>query len=111
MADEILLLKKIAKFWNQQDWSDRPDGRLLLTNRYLLFVPFGQPCATQRFPLTLLENVGCTRVLFISPALRFEFAGQTYVFTVLWNAGAVVQAIRTAQGQASEHLRGQDLGG
>ncbi len=97
MADEIFLLKKIAKFWNQQDWFDRPDGLLIVTNRHLLFVPQGQTVASLCFPLTQIENLHGTRVMGISPAIEFEVAGRTYVFTVFWNARAVLQAMTTAQ--------------
>lgn len=37
-----------------------------------------------------------TRVMLISPAIRFEVEGKTYTFTFLWNAKAVAVAIEGA---------------
>ena len=93
--DEVILLRKIAKFWNH--WSDRPDGHLLVTNRRLIFVQQGQAVPSLCFPLAALENLRTSRVLWISPAIRFEVARQPYIFTFLWNASAVLKTISSAR--------------
>lgn len=97
MTNEIILLRKIVKFWNQQDWSDRPDGHLIVTNRHLVFVRVGQAAASLSFPLAALENLRTSRVLLISPAIRFEVGCQPYVFTFLWNASAVLKTISSVR--------------
>lgn len=95
--DEVILLRKVAKFWNQQDWFDRPDGQLIVTNRCLIFVRQGQTTSSLCFPLAALENLRTGRIMLISPAIRFDFMHQTYVFTFLWNANAVLKTISSAR--------------
>lgn len=96
--NEIVLLQKTAKYWNQQDMWDRPDGIILITDQHLVFrtqVP--TRAAVLSFPLEQIQNLETTRVMFISPAIRFEFEGQIYMFTFFANAGAVVKAVNTAR--------------
>lgn len=77
-----ILHQQLAKFWNQQDRWDRPDGTLVLTPEYLIF---NTPYQPQRlcFPLQQITALQITRVWKIVPALRFQFNQQVFIFTGL----------------------------
>lgn len=93
--DETIILQKIGKFWNQQNVWDRPDGRVVVTNYRLAFLPEAESSSTEflSFPFELIENLRTTRVMFISPGVSFEVAGMRYVFTFFFGARHVVKAV------------------
>jgi hypothetical protein len=93
MANETILLEKVAKFWNQQDWQDRPDGYLIVTSQRLIFQA-QHAAGSLSFPLAALENLRTIKIWLLIPALQFEYAHQIYVFTLLWNAEAVLRVIQ-----------------
>ena len=35
---ESIVLQKMGKYWNQQNWFDRPDGLVIVTNYRLIFL-------------------------------------------------------------------------
>ncbi|MBM3303154.1 MAG: hypothetical protein FJY85_24815, partial [Deltaproteobacteria bacterium] len=82
---------------NQQSIWDRPDGLVVVTNHRLAFLAKTDTLLTKTdflsFPLEMIQGLGTTRVMFISPAIRFQVEGKTYMFTFLANAGQVVEAI------------------
>jgi len=95
---ETVLLQKCGKYWNHRTWFDRPDGVVEVTTRRFVFeatVP--SDTSFLSFPLEQIEDLRVMRVWFMVPAVRFQAAGQDYVFTFLMNAGAIVQAIDRAQ--------------
>jgi hypothetical protein len=105
-AGERLVLQKIAKHWNQQNRFDRPDGRVIVTNRRLLFLSgFSRRAAWEgalSFPLERIEKLAATRVMWVSPAVRFEFDGRAYVFTFFSGAAKVAAAIERERGGRTE---------
>lgn len=97
---ERVALRKKAKYWNQEDRWDRPDGELWVTDRHLVFratVPTRSPFLSLR--LGSIENLEAARVWGIVPAVRFQAANKAYVFTLIWGAGSTIQAIRLHAGQ------------
>jgi hypothetical protein len=96
-AGERIVLEKIAKHWNQQHRFDRPDGRVIVTNRRFLFrAGFSRRIAeagSLSFPIERIEKLAVTRVLWVSPAVRFEVDGRAYVFTFFTGAAKVAAAI------------------
>jgi hypothetical protein len=66
-AGERVVLEKIAKHWNQQSRFDRPDGRVVVTNRRFIFLSGFSRRAAQAgslsFPLERLEKLAVTRVM------------------------------------------------
>jgi len=98
--EEKVILQKIGKYWNQQNFWDRPDGLVVVTNHRLAFLAKTDTLLTKTdflsFPLELIKDLEATRVMLISPAIRFQVEGKTYVFTFLANAGQVVEAIEQA---------------
>jgi hypothetical protein len=94
---ETIILQKIGKYWNQQNLLDRPDGLVVVTNHRLAFLAKTDTIFTKTdflsFPLELIKGLETTRVMLISPAIRFQVEGKTYMFTFLANAGQVVEAI------------------
>jgi len=94
---ETIILQKIGKFWNQQNVWDRPDGLVVVTNRRLAFLSkvksFTVTTEFLSFPLELIENLRARRVMFISPGIAFEVAGERYVFTFFSGARRVVKAV------------------
>lgn len=101
-AREIVILQKTAKFWNGQNRFDRPDGTLCVTSYRLVFLVgtgMGGKKEYLSFPLELIENLALRRVLFISPAVEFEVAGEKYTFTFFFNARKVFAVINEARKQ------------
>jgi len=97
--DERVVIRKIAKYWNQ-DVFDRPDGTVLVTNKRLLFFTYPK-LVRLSFPLDRIEKLSAIRVMWISPAIRFEVDGRTYVLTFLLNAKAVVRGIELGRSSAT----------
>ena len=99
--DELILLQKIGKYWNQQSFFDRPDGLVLVTNQRLVFLSKLKTITTTTeflsFPLELIEDIKATRVMFVSPAIAFHVAGVKYMFTFFSNAGEVVELVNTGK--------------
>jgi hypothetical protein len=98
-ADEKIILQKIGKYWNQMNMLDRPDGLVVVTNYRLAFLTKVDNAFTKTeflsFPFECLEQLETTRVMLVSPAIRFRVAGKPYMFTFFADAGAVVKAIRS----------------
>jgi hypothetical protein len=98
---EVILLQKIGKFWNQQKRLDRPDGLVVVTNHRFVFLSKVESITTTTeflsFPLESIEEAAATRVMWISPAVRFKVAGRVYVFTFFANAQVVLSTLRQAQ--------------
>ena len=96
-VDERIVLQRIGKFWNQQNIWDRPDGLVVVTTHRLAFLAkvkaFTATTEFLSFPFTEMKNVRATRVMGISPAVQFETAGKTFVFTLLSGANEIVAAI------------------
>lgn len=92
---ETIILQKTGKFWNRQNVWDRPDGLVVVTNYRLAFIPEAESFTTGflSFPFELIENLRATRVMFVSPGVSFEVAGEPYVFTFFFGARGVVKAI------------------
>ena len=99
-AGEKIVFQKIAKFWNQQNWLDRPDGLLIVTTHRVAFLAKVKSVTVTTdflsFPFEAISNLSATRVMLISPAVRFEVGGKPYVFTLFSGASGVQNAI--AQG-------------
>jgi hypothetical protein len=98
---EVILLQKIGKFWNQQKWLDRPDGLVVVTNHRFVFLLKVESITTTTeflsFPLESIAAAETTRVMWISPAVRFTVAGRVYMFTFFANAHSVLSTLRQAQ--------------
>jgi hypothetical protein len=98
---EKVLLQKIGKFWNQQNWLDRPDGLVVVTNHRLVFLSKVTTFTTQTdflsFPYEHIEDLKKTRVWFFVPAIEFNIAATRYVFTFFSNADEVIQAVEQAK--------------
>lgn len=98
---ENIILQKIGKYWNRQNWFDRPDGLVVVTNRRFAFLAKVKTITTRTdfisFPLELIENARVARVMFISPAIEFEVAGKKYAFTFFANAHEVLEAMESAK--------------
>ena len=93
--DETIILQKLGKFWNQQSVWDRPDGLIVVTNYRLAFLPEAESFTTEflSFPFDLIENLRTKRVMFISPGVSFEVAGERYVFTFFFGARRIFKAV------------------
>jgi len=95
--EEKIILQKIGKYWNQQDFWDRPDGLVVVTDQRLAFLAKTDNILAKTdflsFPLELIKGLETTRVMLISPAIRFRVEGKTYMFTFLANADQVVEAV------------------
>jgi hypothetical protein len=104
---EIILQQKIAKYWNQQKLFDRPDGLLVVTNYRLVFLTKQTTLLTETeflsFPFEFIEDFKATRVLLVSPAIRFKVEGKVFMFTFFSHAEQVVQAIESAVKARKEH--------
>ena len=74
LESESIIQQKIGKYWNRQNWLDRPDGVVVVTNRRFAFLAKVKPITTTTdflsFPLELIKNARVTRVMFISPGDR-----------------------------------------
>lgn len=96
-VDERIVLQRIGKFWNQQNMWDRPDGLVVVTTHRLAFLAkvkaFTATTDFLSFPFAQMKNVRATRIMGLSPAVQFEAAGKTFVFTLLSSAEDVVAAI------------------
>jgi len=96
---ETILLQKQAKYWNQKSRFDRPDGLVVVTNHRLVFLSKVKTLATQTdflsFPVELIKNLKTTRVMLVSPAIRFELDRKPYMFTFFSNAGEVRDALES----------------
>lgn len=103
---ELILLQKIGKFWNQQNIWDRPDGLVIVTNQRLVFLSKLKTLTTTTeflsFPLELIEDITATRVMFISPAIAFQVAGVKYMFTFFHNAAEVVDLVKSGKQALAE---------
>ena len=87
-----------AKYWNQLDRWDRPDGELLAGEQHLVFratVPTRIPFV--EVPFRAIQKLTSARVWGFVPAVRIETSEETYLFTLLRRAGPVVEAIRRRQ--------------
>lgn len=97
---EEILLQKIGKYWNQQNIFDRPDGLVVITNYRLVFLCKQKTITTTTnflsFPFELLEDLETTRIMGVSPAIRFRTGGKEYVFTFFLNASEVLQTMENA---------------
>jgi len=98
---ELIILQKIGKYWNQRKILDRPDGLVIVTNYRLVFSSKVKTITTETdflsFPLEFIENLEVTRVMFVSPAIRFQVDSKIYVFTFFSNAKEVFEAIELAK--------------
>ena len=98
---ELILLQKMGKFWNQQNFFDRPDGLVVVTNQRLVFLSKLKTLTTTTdflsFPLEMIEGIEATRVMFISPAIAFRVAGVKYMFTFFSNGGEVVELVNSGK--------------
>lgn len=98
---ETIILQKIGKYWNQQRFSDRPDGLVVVTNHRLVFLSKVKTILTKidflSFPLEFLEDMEVTRVMLISPAIRFRVESTIHMFTFFSGAEEVLQAIEAAK--------------
>jgi PH (Pleckstrin Homology) domain-containing protein len=101
VADERILLQKVAKFWNQQNRWDRPDGLLVVTTHRLVFLSKLKAITTTTdflsIPLELIGNIRKTRVMMMSPAIEFEAEDQKFVFTLFAGAQEILDALATAR--------------
>jgi len=74
---ERIVIQKIGKYWNLQNYFDRPDGLVLVTNHRLVFLSKITTITTTTdylsFPCEMIEGLETTRVWFISPAIRSMF--------------------------------------
>jgi len=98
---ERIIEQKIGKYWNRQNWLDRPDGLVVITNLRFAFLAKVKTITTSTdflsFPLELIENARVARVMFISPAIEFEVSGKKYTFTFFANAERVLEAMERAK--------------
>ena len=98
---ELILLQKIGKYWNQQNFFDRPDGLVLVTNQRLAFLSKLKTLTTTTdflsFPLELIEDIQATRVMIVSPAIAFRVAGVKYMFTFFRGAHEVVELVNAGK--------------
>jgi hypothetical protein len=96
-ASERILLQKIGKFWNQQNIFDRPDGLVVVTTHRLAFLPKLKSVTVTTdflsFPFADMSNLRTTRVMGVSPAVRFDAGGKHFVFTLFSGADDVIGAI------------------
>ena len=96
-GEERIVLQKIAKFWNQQNMWDRPDGLVVVTNYRLVFLSKVKAVTVTTdhlsFPYEAIEGLKTERVMGMSPAIRFVAAGKPFVFTFLAGAQEVHDAI------------------
>ena len=99
--NETIRLQKVGKYWNQRNPLDRPDGLVVVTNYRLVFLSKIKTLLTTTeylsFPYEFIENLEATRVMLVSPAIRFKVEGRPYTFTFFTNAGEVLQAMETAK--------------
>ncbi len=99
--EEQIVLQKIGKYWNQENWFDRPDGLVVVTNYRLVFLTKLKTILTTTdylsFPLGMIDDVKATIVMFVSPAICFRLQGQEYTFTFLANADEVVDAVHSSK--------------
>lgn len=102
--EETILLQKQGKYWNQINPLDRPDGLVVITNFRLIFLSKIETALTKTdflsFPIEFIRNLETTRVMLMSPAVRFEFEGNIYIFTFFSNATEVCNALE--QSMSSE---------
>lgn len=98
---EIIFLQKMSKFWNQQNIFDRPDGLAVVTNYRFVFLSKVKTVLTVTdylsFPYTVMQDLEVTKVMHISPAIRFKVNGKLYVFTFYSKADEVLTAINKAK--------------
>lgn len=96
LAHERVRHQQLAKFWNQQDRWNRPDGTVTVTNQRFIFATAGQP---QWFsiPLAQIEALEAIRVWKIVPALRFQVEGRVYIFTFLTGTHTIMATIQNNQ--------------
>lgn len=101
LSGEKILLQKIAKFWNQQDRWDRPDGLVIVTSHRLVFLAKMKTVASTTdylsFPLGLIDELEATTVSWVSPAIAFHVNSTKYMFTFFAGSDEVVDAIRSAK--------------
>ena len=98
---ETIRLQKVGKYWNQRNPLDRPDGLVVVTNYRLVFLSKIKTILTTTeylsFPYEFIENLEVTRVMLVSPAIRFKAEGWPYTFTFFANAGEVLKAVEEAR--------------
>jgi Bacterial PH domain len=97
---ETILLQKQGKYWNQQNRFDRPDGLVVVTNHRLVFLSKVKTILTKTdflsFPVELIKDLETTRVMLVSPAIRFKFEDKVYMFTFFSNATEVRERLESA---------------
>jgi hypothetical protein len=95
---EEIRLQRVAKFWNQENRWDRPDGLFVVTSHRLAFLSKQKAVTATTdflsFPLTAVSGVSERRIMHISPAVEFHVSGKPYIFTFFTDAAGVTQAIR-----------------
>jgi hypothetical protein len=97
---ETVLLRKISKYWNQQDRWNRPDGTLVITPHRLFFRSH-PPTLSVDVPLDQIEHIELARVWGVVPALRLHLRETVHVFTFLFGARSVLEAIKRARDRAA----------
>ena len=104
-VNEQVILHKVAKFWNQKRRFDRPDGLLVVTTHRLAFLTKVRTVATTTeflsFPYADIKHLETTRVMRISPAVRFQVGEDPYVFTLFSGADQVMAAARKASAETA----------
>jgi hypothetical protein len=104
-VDERVVLHKAAKFWNQASRFDRPDGLFVVTTQRLAFLAKIKTITSTTeflsFPYPDVTHLEATRVMRISPAVRFQVGEDSYVFTLFSGANEVVAAAREAMADAA----------
>lgn len=97
---EIVVKQKIGKYWNTQNRWDRPDGLVVVTSHRLVFLTKLKTILTATdylsFPLEMIENLEVTRIMLVSPAIRFRVNQATFTFTLFAGAKEVALAIEQA---------------
>jgi hypothetical protein len=103
-VDERVILHKAAKYWNRRRF-DRPDGLLVVTSHRIAFLAkittITTTTAFLSFPYPDIKNPEATRVMRISPAIRFHLGEDPYVFTLLSGADEVLTAIQAAMASSA----------
>jgi hypothetical protein len=99
--NERIVLQRIAKFWNQENMWDRPDGLVVITtHRFVFLSKLKSVTVTTDFmsvPYAEMHNLKTTRVMGISPAVQFVAGGKVLTFTLLSGASDVVAAMQGAR--------------
>ncbi len=94
---ERVVLQRMGRYWNQLNIFDRPDGLLVVTTHRLAFLAKHKSVTVTTdflsFPFADIANLRTRRVMGRSPAIQFESAGKTFVFTLAAGADELRDAI------------------